>query len=134
MKRIYGTCAALALAAGTAASASAASSAPHAAVIYGSDDRLDVYQEENALMRSLADSTVALFQSDAVRAKDGLAQLTTQSYGEALNLCKEEPFYEQGKGAFCSGSLVAPDIIMTAGHCVRSLGSARRSSSSSASR
>src|SRR5208282_5244757 len=31
-----------------------------------------------------------------------------------------EPFFEQGTGAFCSGSLVAPDIIMTAGHCVPS--------------
>ena len=118
MKRIYGTCAALVLTAGTAASAWAAASAPHATVIYGSDDRLDVYQEENALLRSLADSTVALFQADGVQAKDGLAQLTTTSYGESMNLCKEEPFYEQSTGAFCSGSLVAPDIIMTAGHCV----------------
>jgi V8-like Glu-specific endopeptidase len=37
-----------------------------------------------------------------------------------MNLCQNEPFYEQPIGAFCSGSLVGPDLMMTAGHCIRS--------------
>jgi hypothetical protein len=85
-------------------------------VIYGDDDRLDLYQVKNARLKQLADSTVALFQASGVGA-DG--KLTTSHYGEELSLCKEEPFYDQRTGAFCSGSLVAPDVIMTAGHCVR---------------
>jgi len=86
-------------------------------VIYGDDDRLDLYQVKNARIKQLADSTVALFKAGDVGA-DG--KLSTSHYGEELSLCKEEPFYDQHTGAFCSGSLVAPDVIMTAGHCVRS--------------
>ena len=88
-------------------------------VIYGDDDRLDIYQVSDARLLQLADSTVGLFQGDNVAIEGGKARLTTESYSQSYNLCKEEPFYEQVTGAFCSGSLVAPDIIMTAGHCVK---------------
>lgn len=104
--------AALALCAGTAFAADK--------VIYGSDDRLDVYQVSDARLLKLADSTVGLFQGYDVAVEGDKAKLTTEAYGEGYGLCKEEPFYEQVTGAFCSGSLVAPDVIMTAGHCVKS--------------
>lgn len=115
MKRILATCAALIAALRLAAPAAAQ---VHGQVIYGSDDRIDIYQTDSAKLKSLADSTVALFQGGGVKLEGGKAVLTTQPYGEEMGLCKEEPFYEQVTGAFCSGSLVAPDIIMTAGHCV----------------
>lgn len=117
MKRILATCAALVAALRLAAPASAQ---VHGKVIYGSDDRIDLYQTDSAPLRSLADSTVALFRAADVTSSGGAAQLNTQNYGERMGLCKEEPFFEQPMGAFCSGSLVAPDIIMTAGHCVPS--------------
>ena len=114
MKRLLSTIAALLTAARLASPAAAQAQNK---VIYGSDDRIDLYQTDSKLLRSLADSTVALFQASDVTA-DG--KLTVQNYGERMGLCKEEPFYEQPMGAFCSGSLVAPDVIMTAGHCVPS--------------
>jgi V8-like Glu-specific endopeptidase len=117
MKRVLATCAALAAAARLAAPAAAQ---VHHKVVYGSDDRIDLYQTDSRQLRSLADSTVALFRSADVTSADGVARLTTQNYGERMGLCKEEPFFEQPMGAFCSGSLVAPDMIMTAGHCVPS--------------
>jgi V8-like Glu-specific endopeptidase len=40
------------------------------------------------------------------------------NYGEYYNLCPSERFREQPIGSFCSGVLVAPDIIATAGHCI----------------
>lgn len=117
MKKFLTVCAALVAAVRLASPAAAQ---VHEKVIYGSDDRIDVYQTDSSLLRSLADSTVALFQAGGVKADGGNAHLSTQPYGEDLGLCKEEPFYEQVTGAFCSGSLVAPDVIMTAGHCVPS--------------
>ena len=113
------------LAMGAALAATARLAVPASAqfqnkVIYGSDTRIDLYQTSDPRLRSLADSTVALFQAAGVSADGGVAKLTTQNYGQMMGLCKEEPFYEQGTGAFCSGSLVAPDVIMTAGHCVPS--------------
>jgi hypothetical protein len=88
-------------------------------VIYGDDDRLDIYQVTDARLLKLADSTVGLFQGSDVTIAGDKANLATESYADGYGLCKEEPFYDQVTGAFCSGSLIAPDIIMTAGHCVK---------------
>ena len=85
--------------------------------IYGDDNRLD-YFEASPAMRQLADSVVSLWPSKQVRMENGQAQLATIGFGEALNLCPGEKFREQPIGAFCSGTLVGEDIIMTAGHCI----------------
>ena len=91
-------------------------------VIYGDDDRLDLHQVQNQKLLKLAESTVALFQKGNVKIDEEgkTAALTTRSYGDSYNLCADEPFRDQSAGAFCSGSLVAPDMVMTAGHCVKS--------------
>ncbi|OGS12012.1 MAG: hypothetical protein A2234_05160 [Elusimicrobia bacterium RIFOXYA2_FULL_58_8] len=88
-------------------------------VIYGKDDRFDLYQVTNPELLKLADSTVGLFKASDVTLAGSVAALRTSSYAAAYRLCPEEPFYDQVNGAFCSGSLVAPDVIMTAGHCVK---------------
>ena len=89
-------------------------------VVYGVDDRLDLHQVTDAKLLKLADSTVGLFSGSDVAIQGDKAMLTTESYASGYGLCKEEPFYDQVTGAFCSGSLVAPDVIMTAGHCIKS--------------
>lgn len=91
-------------------------------VIYGNDDRLDIYQVNNSIVLKLADSTVGLFKASRVHVGDpsGEAHLVTDSYSEKYNLCPDERFFNQRTGAFCSGSLVGPDLLMTAGHCVKS--------------
>ncbi|HZA23189.1 MAG TPA: serine protease [Dehalococcoidia bacterium] len=42
-------------------------------------------------------------------------------YGDSYNLCPSERFREQPIGSFCSGVLVAPDIIATAAHCIQDM-------------
>ncbi|MFA5140858.1 MAG: serine protease [Elusimicrobiota bacterium] len=90
-------------------------------VIYGEDGRLDLHQVQNPKIVKMAECTVALFKEDRVKIdpERKVAVLTTKNYGEARRLCPEEPFRDQNVGAFCSGSLVAPATIMTAGHCVK---------------
>lgn len=85
--------------------------------IYGNDDRLD-YFEASPAMRTLADSVVSLWPSKQVKFEDGKYKLATIGFGEALNLCPNEKFREQPIGAFCSGTLVGEDIVLTAGHCI----------------
>lgn len=101
---------------------SAAQAARHPAqnpdVIYGDDNRLDVHQVQDPAWKQIAASTAALFRSSSVSVSGNTAQLATRPLGPRLQLCEEEPFYNQGAGAFCSASLVAPDLVMTAGHCV----------------
>ncbi|MCX5789840.1 MAG: serine protease, partial [Elusimicrobia bacterium] len=86
--------------------------------LYGRDDRVDLYQVGDPTLKRLADSTAALFQAGAVRIEGDTAQLALYEYGSSYNLCKGERFYSQPVGARCSGALVAPNLILTAGHCV----------------
>lgn len=88
-------------------------------VIYGEDDRLDLYQVEDPAHLLLAHATVGLVSSRDLNKNGNAYALKTKNYGNSYNLCESEPFREQRTGAFCSGFLVAPDIIVTAGHCIR---------------
>jgi len=87
-------------------------------VIYGADDRIDLHQTKDSRLLKLADSTVALFAAMQVANRGPLAGLHTKPYGQTLQLCHDEPFYDQESGPYCSGALIAPDIVATAGHCV----------------
>jgi V8-like Glu-specific endopeptidase len=45
-------------------------------------------------------------------------KFTAKTLKTSENLCEGERYGEQPVAASCSGFLVAPDVIMTAGHCV----------------
>lgn len=92
-------------------------------VIYGTDDRLDLYDVAEQTWTTKAESTVALIQGSKLKAAGNGYSINTTNYGSSQSLCKTEPFYEQVTAAFCSGSLIGPDLIMTAGHCIRTLSS-----------
>ncbi len=87
-------------------------------MIYGDDNRADLYLM-TASKKAIADSVVSLWESNSVKPYEaGKVKLETINFGERLNLCPDEKFREQPIGAFCSGSLVADDMILTAGHCI----------------
>ncbi len=85
--------------------------------IYGDDDRTDYYSAD-PVKRSLADSVVSFWESGSVTMAGGKALLGVMNFGRAARLCPGEKFAEQPIGAFCSGTLVGEDIVMTAGHCI----------------
>ena len=88
-------------------------------VIYGVDDRVDLFEVTEAALLEDADSLVALFDAgDVTDNGDGSSTLATSNFGTSRNLCAGEPFRDQPIGAFCSRFLVAPDLVATAGHCV----------------
>jgi V8-like Glu-specific endopeptidase len=91
-------------------------------VIYGSDGRLDVYQLTDDRLKKLASSTVALVKnSDLSSSANGVTTILGHNFGSDYNLCSSEKFKEQDTAAFCSGSLVGPDLILTAGHCIETV-------------
>ncbi|CAN5616966.1 hypothetical protein BH10BDE1_BH10BDE1_08860 [soil metagenome] len=95
----------------------------HPLVIYGNDDRLEVYEEKDAAKQILSESVVAIMSSDVVATnKDGSFTLGGGNYGKDNQLCSTEKFTEQSAPAYCSGFLVADNIIATAGHCVTEAG------------
>jgi hypothetical protein len=91
---------------------------PRARVIYGNDDRVDYYQVTDPYVQASADSTTALIRAANITVQGDLTAIATVPYGQSLGLCPSEPFYNQETAAFCSGFLVAPDTVVTAGHCI----------------
>jgi V8-like Glu-specific endopeptidase len=90
-------------------------------VIYGEDNRKDLLEESDAHWRQLASSTVALFDEGQILESDDpdYFNIDADHYGQENALCEDEPFYDQPTGAFCSGFLIEPDVVVTAGHCIR---------------
>lgn len=92
------------------------------AVIYGPDDRQEAFEASNPFLRGLAESSVALVKNTAISTEGDSARLFAERYDSirAQPLCSDERFFGQPVVAYCSGVLVAPDMILTAGHCIKS--------------
>ena len=52
---------------------------------------------------------------------DGVRKLLGFNYAQTYGLCKDEKYADQNVGAFCSGFLIAPDLVATASHCIPDL-------------
>ena len=88
-------------------------------VIYGQDDRMDVYESSDSLMKELALSTAAQIM-DRNLVVDGDTITIKAETLEESGICKSERFSQQVAAGNCSGFLVAPDKLVTAGHCINS--------------
>lgn len=86
-------------------------------MIYGEDNRTDTYKHSSFVLKTVAQSAAALVTPDKIRFVGGNAELRGRSIGEIYRLCRGSRFAHQPMIADCSGFLVAPDIIVTAGHC-----------------
>ncbi|MFN8369650.1 MAG: serine protease [Bacteriovoracaceae bacterium] len=51
--------------------------------------------------------------------ENGTLKLLASTYQEAFGVCPTERFAQEHTGMMCSGFLVAPDLLVTAGHCIR---------------
>lgn len=89
-------------------------------VIYGDDDRVDVIDSSNPLYVKLALSTAAQIEKSKLTIRGGDAVLSFESLEEGMGVCPTEKFAAQNSIARCSGFLVGKDLLVTAGHCVRS--------------
>lgn len=88
-------------------------------VVYGVDDRKDLYEITRKTVLKAADAVCALVKAkDLSPLPNGGWRLRTMSYQQNYKLCSSEPFVEQPLGCFCSGFLVGTNLLATAGHCV----------------
>lgn len=109
-------------------------------VIYGEDNRTEVY-EASAQNQLLARSTATMIsKSEMTRdpARPGVVQFTQTTLKDwldsssakakskemqkaaaaGISFCAGTRFVDQPNPGMCSGFLIAPDLIVTAGHCV----------------
>ncbi|NUM89404.1 MAG: trypsin-like serine protease, partial [Bdellovibrionales bacterium] len=89
--------------------------------IYGDDGRRDLHEVTHRPSQLAAAASVALFQRENLRrTKSGLLRVEGKTYGEEQGLCRGERFFDQPAGAFCSGVVVGPELVLTAAHCLSS--------------
>lgn len=72
-------------------------------------------QQTQPRLEHMAKATAALLRTD----DDHF--LNPKKFGDIYKFCSEEKFLEQNLFSYCSGTLIAKNKILTAGHCVRSL-------------
>jgi V8-like Glu-specific endopeptidase len=87
-------------------------------VIYGEDDRLDIFEAGDSLHLELAKSTAAMIGHSKLTL-DGELTMVTGSTLESRGICATAKFAKQITAANCSGFLVGKNLVVTAGHCVR---------------
>lgn len=90
---------------------------PKDKVVYGEDNRLDVFEVQSPFWRNIADSTAAMVPKNKFTIIDGKVSIEGDSLGASMNLCPGEKFAEQKNPAFCSGFLFGERFLITAGHC-----------------
>lgn len=93
------------------------------AAIFGADDRVLVTpaSQEYELARSTA---VAVLSSNWEETSPGRIRIDTEASSSWL--CKDQKFSDSRSLSYaCSGFLVAPDLLVTAGHCMVNVGETR---------
>ncbi|WII71676.1 serine protease [Bdellovibrio sp. 22V] len=86
------------------------------AVIYGDDSRAEVSAASSVY--ALAKATVTLVEERRLADKKTFWQIKTPTLQQSFPLCPDEKFLDQPALGFCTGVLVAPKVVLTAGHCV----------------
>jgi hypothetical protein len=91
-----------------------------ASVVYGTDDRVEVFNHPDADLRRIAEESIAaLIPTFRIsREPNGTYALFTESLEDLHGLCADELFANQPTAAVCSGVLIDADLVLTAGHCI----------------
>lgn len=92
-------------------------------VIYGEDDRRPVSEfegDDDALLIGYSRAVLAQVANWRItRADEESIGIETRDLKSGLNMCEGERFLEEPLVASCTAFLAAPDLIVTAGHCVK---------------
>lgn len=88
-------------------------------VIYGEDNRKDVFESTDSAFVELSKSTAAMILGTNLKGVNGDIRISARTL-QARGICAKERFSKQISAANCSGFLVGEKTLVTAGHCIRS--------------
>ncbi|HWO24609.1 MAG TPA: serine protease [Kofleriaceae bacterium] len=94
-------------------------------VVYGTDNRQDVYAHTDATLRARAQqATVALMSPGSINTSNpNNVTFSSSTLQQAENLCASQRFLSDPTPGWCSGTLIDDDLVLTAGHCITSASS-----------
>lgn len=95
--------------------------------IYGDDNRQETISA-SPFYQELADSAAAMVEKKYIFPSGVNASIRGSSFGKKYSLCSDQRFIAQPSAAYCSGFLVAPNVMATAGHCVETMADCEKAS------
>ncbi|MBW2699736.1 MAG: trypsin-like peptidase domain-containing protein [Deltaproteobacteria bacterium] len=89
-------------------------------VVYGDDNRVDVYEHPDPIWAQAAlNQTVAIMDEWVLILDDpDNIEVWAAFLQQAADLCLDQIWLDQLSAADCSGTLIDTDLVLTAGHCV----------------
>ena len=87
-------------------------------IIYGEDNRIETYEATKRIQK-LAASTAGMINTKKTIKVGKNTMLPPYTIADDMGLCKSERFSDQPSAVSCSGFLVGPDLLVTAGHCIQ---------------
>lgn len=98
------------------------------AAIFGEDNRNDLTVESPVYQLGRA-TAVAVISTNRVTQPDGRLSIMTEPLTATTGFCADERFaLQQSLSLSCSGFLIAPDLLVTAGHCQTNVDEVRNNS------
>ncbi len=94
--------------------------------LFGEDGRRDIFEIADELkpLSTALGTWVTPYSIEQL--SESVSELLFPVMGENWGLCQGERFYDQPTTEIaCTGFLVAPDLLLTAGHCMVNVGEAR---------
>ncbi|MCP4600813.1 MAG: trypsin-like peptidase domain-containing protein [Proteobacteria bacterium] len=90
-------------------------------VVYGEDDRLEYFEHPDERFKTIAKQAAVAFMTKETLevGTDDSVRIVAESMTRTNSLCMGERFGDQPSAAICSGVLVADDLVLASGHCVR---------------
>lgn len=92
-------------------------------VIYGPDDRLDLYEVQDSIQYQVSLSTAAMIPNYVLKEsqdRSGDFEIKSSQLSKR-GICEDQKFADQITAANCTGFLVGPNLLVTAGHCVQDM-------------
>lgn len=88
-------------------------------VVYGTDDRRDVYDFADQTYAARANEiSAAMIDTADISGPANAKQIAAGTLQNSFGVCPDERFATQPTAAGCSATLIAQDLVLTAGHCI----------------